>query len=380
MFEKDIAGIILAAGYPSRLREVKPLMKLGGANVIERVTEALLLAGVYNLFLVAGAWRDAIMREYIFRNDIREIHYSLDETDLPSAVQTGTAAIPRNIPAFLLMPADCAAVNPATIKQIINFFKSKADDADIVQPVFEGRPGYPVLLSSRVIPDILSDRTFCSEGFGKFFARYPDRCFRFPVSDSGTVMRIELMSDYELMTIRSERYDLSNPIEGERLLSAEDLPETRKEHSRFVERITDIIGEELYTRRVDIDRDAARCAALLHDVRFFSDNPELAGKRFAFDNNLARAGAIIGGHLGSGIDERELTEKEIVFLADQFAYEDILVSVDRRFERDEYRKRNDGEALFKTRSIHQTASRIIVNIERVIRRPVYELLKRKLAE
>lgn len=379
MFERDIAGIILAAGYANRLRDIKPLMKLSGANVIERTTETLLLAGIYNLYLVAGVWRDQIMRNYLFRNETREILYSADESSLSSAVQAAVASIPRNLKGFMLMPVDCAAVKPRTVTELIAYFHEKENDVDVIQPVYEGVPGYPVLFSVRVIDDIMSDGEYCERAFDKFFTRYPERCVKLPVGDRGAAMRINLMSDYELMNIHSEKSDLSVPAEGYRLLNSEDLPLTRKEHCMFVERIAEIISDELYTRRVEIDHDAIRSAALLHDVRYYADNPELAGKRFAFDNGLVRAGTIIGSHMGSGLDERELTEKEIVFLADQYAYEDILVSVDRRFEREEYRKRNDGEALFNVRRIHRTASRIIVNIERIIGRPLYEVLKRRLA-
>ncbi len=378
MFQRDMAGVLLASGYPNKTREVKYLMKLGRSNVIERATESMILGGIYNLLLVTGENHNLLLRDYLYQNDVRVVGHEGEEDDLTSAVRAGVDALPRNIEAFALMPADCAAVNPETMIEMIRFFKEEVPNADVLVPVLAGKDGFPVLFSAKLIPEILSETNRFPFGIESMIEHFSSRCYRMPVTDDGVVRTIDTMSDFYLMEWQSEDYDLSNPMVGHRLLNRENIPEHIKEHCRFVAEITNVIANELYLRKVDIDRDAAGCAALLHDIKRLEPDHVLAGKRFAFDHGLPRAGSIIGSHMGRGIDDRVLGEKEVVFLADKYAFEDILVSLDRRFDRAEHKYRQDGPRLASVKQAHMMAKTIRGNIDRLIKEPLDIVLKKRL--
>ncbi len=52
--EKKSAGLILAAGFSSRMGSFKPLLPIGDVTAIERVIDTLKKAGVHHIICVTG--------------------------------------------------------------------------------------------------------------------------------------------------------------------------------------------------------------------------------------------------------------------------------------------------------------------------------------
>ena len=51
---KRPAGLILAAGFSSRMKDFKPLMKIGNMTPLEILISHLKIAGVEDIFVVTG--------------------------------------------------------------------------------------------------------------------------------------------------------------------------------------------------------------------------------------------------------------------------------------------------------------------------------------
>ncbi len=67
-----------------------------------------------------------------------------------SSVQAGVRRV-RTM-RFFLLPGDMPLVRPAVLRRLL-----ETEDDDIVVPACDGRRGHPVLLSSRLIPDIIAE-------------------------------------------------------------------------------------------------------------------------------------------------------------------------------------------------------------------------------
>jgi hypothetical protein len=58
--EKKSAGLILAAGFSSRMGSFKPLLPIGDVTAIERVIDTLKKAGVHHIICVTGFQREQL--------------------------------------------------------------------------------------------------------------------------------------------------------------------------------------------------------------------------------------------------------------------------------------------------------------------------------
>ena len=57
-------GLILSAGFSSRMKDFKPLMKIGGRTPLQMLIESFSIAGIKDIFVVVGHNADKI-RGYI---------------------------------------------------------------------------------------------------------------------------------------------------------------------------------------------------------------------------------------------------------------------------------------------------------------------------
>lgn len=58
------AGLILSAGFSSRMKDFKPLMKIGGRTPLQMLIESFSIAGIKDIFVVVGHNADQDTRIY----------------------------------------------------------------------------------------------------------------------------------------------------------------------------------------------------------------------------------------------------------------------------------------------------------------------------
>jgi predicted metal-dependent hydrolase len=138
-----------------------------------------------------------------------------------------------------------------------------------------------------------------------------------------------------------------------------------EDSSRVAEVSIDILSSlKINGRR--FDGAALEAAAMLHDIAKIEKNHALEGEKVLKEIGYENVGYIISTHKDIDIDENgEVTENEILYLADKLVKEDMIIPIGERMKQciDEYG--HNHEALGKIRNRFENAERIIKKIEKI---------------
>ncbi len=143
-----LGGIILAAGLSSRMKDFKPLLKIGNMPMISWVVSMMQYAGAEPIVVVTGYKSEEV--ECILKNSsVIFVHNpNYNNTQMIHSLILGLKELKDVCNRIIITPADVPLIKHDTIENIV-----KAD-GDFVRPLFNGVPGHPVVLSSHLIPMI----------------------------------------------------------------------------------------------------------------------------------------------------------------------------------------------------------------------------------
>ena len=185
-----IGGIVLAAGYSSRMGDFKPLLPVAGVPALKRCIDVLSAAGAETA-VVTGCRREELaprLREWgaceIVNPDYAEGMFTSVLAGVRHFAEKGAEMI-------LLLPCDCAAVPKEAVRQLI---ACAGDRGEYALPTYEGRNGHPLLIPRRYFGEILH---FTGPG-GLKGARslHEDTLLRLSMPWQGTVLDMDTPEDY----------------------------------------------------------------------------------------------------------------------------------------------------------------------------------------
>ena len=185
-----IGGIVLAAGYSSRMGDFKPLLPVAGVPALKRCIDVLTAAGAETA-VVTGCRREELaprLREWgvceIVNPDYAEGMFTSVLAGVRHFAEKGAEMI-------LLLPCDCAAVPKEAVRQLI---ACAGDKGEYALPTYEGRNGHPLLIPRRYFGEILH---FTGPG-GLKGARslHEDTLLRLSMPWQGTVLDMDTPEDY----------------------------------------------------------------------------------------------------------------------------------------------------------------------------------------
>jgi molybdenum cofactor cytidylyltransferase len=146
-------GVILAAGYSSRMSRFKPLCPIGSELLIDRAARLLREGGVERIFAVTGHKRD-LLEERLGVLDVFPLFNDRFDQGMYSSVRRAVRGLPADSPGFLMLPVDYPFVLAGTIKMLVGRFAETP--ADVIYPVWTDRKGHPPAIRSTLYGDILS--------------------------------------------------------------------------------------------------------------------------------------------------------------------------------------------------------------------------------
>ena len=190
-----IRGIVLAAGASSRMGQAKAALPFGqtGETLVARVVRTLLLGGVPDVTVVAGAHIDAVliaMPSHEPRARVIE-HVGWQQGQL-SSLQAGLAAIDGPLlEAALVTLVDVPLVQPSTVGAVIAEWRRTR--AAIVRPADGDRHGHPVIFDRSVFADLRA--ADLSAGAKSVFANH--RVINVQVEDPGAFTDLDTPGDYQ---------------------------------------------------------------------------------------------------------------------------------------------------------------------------------------
>ncbi|MBP5165897.1 MAG: HD domain-containing protein [Oscillospiraceae bacterium] len=119
--------------------------------------------------------------------------------------------------------------------------------------------------------------------------------------------------------------------DAEKILIDHGPPEKVLRHCLAVGELSRILAEALNEAGCRLDTELCRRGGILHDICRTEKNHAERGRELLASMGLEAEAALVGAHMGEGIDAEHIGEKEVVFLADKLLKCDRRVSVETRY-------------------------------------------------
>ena len=148
------AGLILAAGRSRRMGSAKLTLPWRDGTVVEAVVAALRGGGVGRILVVVGADQEAIEQALAGSGVEFVENPRYADGEMLGSIQVGLRAMGDGPRAALLTPGDLPAIQPATVRALIEAWLVSEDALCV--PVNHGRRGHPVLLPRRTWPQVMA--------------------------------------------------------------------------------------------------------------------------------------------------------------------------------------------------------------------------------
>lgn len=338
-----IYGLIMAAGYSSRMGKLKALLPLDGCTVLARCIRSLVNGGASDVFVVTGHKADQVGTEAKTLG-MHEIYNPDYDQGMFASVKAGVQGLPDDASAFLVLPVDIPLVRSSTIRALT--FDYLSNPADIIYPCFRGERGHPPLINVKLIPEILAHDG--NGGLRTVLERHNQNARELNMPDIGILRDLDTPEDYEKAR-RISRRRIPLPEECEALWELAETPLQTREHCKAVAEGACLMAEALNKNRkqqTPLNLNVVNCAALMHDVAKLKRNHEAAGAAILAGYGFSGIADIVAAHRDTDIKpDSPLTEQEIVFLADKLFQGTTPVSLDQRYGKTLARWKDDPEAV-----------------------------------
>jgi len=150
-----VGAVLLAAGEGRRLGGVaKPLIRLAGVPLVNRLLIALSGAGVDEVAVVTGHAREAVEAQ-VQAFPVTLAHNPDYAGGLQGSMRTGLQALHGPFDAVLVVLADQPLITAADLTELIGAFKRR-DGGHVLVPVVDGQRGNPVVLDGAACGQILA--------------------------------------------------------------------------------------------------------------------------------------------------------------------------------------------------------------------------------
>jgi len=179
MNKDNISAIILAAGFSSRMKGFKPLLRIGEKTFAEHAIALFKRAGLGDIVTVVGYLSEKLIPVVKAASSCYVINDNYHD-GMYSSIQTGVNALKHSCDAFFLLPVDIPLGLPTTIRQLSNAF-CKNSLSMVCYPQFQSRRGHPPLINSKLIDEILSYSG--QGGLREFLRRHENLAISIPVED-----------------------------------------------------------------------------------------------------------------------------------------------------------------------------------------------------
>ena len=360
-----LSAIVLAAGYSSRMGELKPLADLRGRTLLARAIGVFMSVGIDDVVVVTGHRGDevAAAAEALGARPVPNPRF---DDGMYTSVQAGAAAVGEGR-RFFLLPVDCPLVRPETAGRLAR--AGAAAGTEVVLPVYGGIPGHPPLLAPELHDEILAGEP--AGGLRELLTDRPKPALRVQVDDAGTLYDADTAGDLGHLRELAATEDLPSEHRCLELLREGGVAPERIAHSEAVAAVGTALTTALKEREQCLCVPLVVSAALLHDVARAEPRHGDAGAELLERLGYSRVARIVRRHmrLGDALGD-DLDETQVVYLADKLVQEDRIVGVEERFAVRFARYAGDPAALEGVRARLAEARLIQARVEAVLGRPL----------
>lgn len=158
---EPLAAVVLAAGTGSRMGGLaKPLIRIGGQTIAQRVVHSLQAAGIGRIAVVVAPHTQQV-RETL-TEALAEPAAGLSFVDVPAggdqmlSLLQGLRHLDQAQGGVMVCLADQPLIDVQAVAELQAAFVARPPHADMVVPCVNGQPGNPVVLSAPLVQEWLS--------------------------------------------------------------------------------------------------------------------------------------------------------------------------------------------------------------------------------
>lgn len=204
-----IAATVLAAGQGHRLgSRPKATLEIDGRSLLERLTAALRGAGIEDIGVVIGPYREALV-PLAAACGLRVLAHPQPHTSLIDSQRLALAAHvagaglavgandgPRHAGAdLLLVVADLPLLAAAHVAPVLQAWRQRPAGIEAMMPLVGGVRGHPVLLSWQAVRRIVT--TPRDLGIRDWLAAHPAAVEPFPATDPAYITDVDTPADVD---------------------------------------------------------------------------------------------------------------------------------------------------------------------------------------
>ncbi|MDR1241352.1 MAG: NTP transferase domain-containing protein [Deltaproteobacteria bacterium] len=321
--------LILAAGFSSRMGRFKPLMRLGGKTLLQRLVALYRKAGLSGISVVCGYKADAV-QSAAEELGVNRVINPRPEEGMFSSIQTGISALAEQSPTvsgLFVHPVDIPLVRPDTVLLVLR--AAERCGGPLLIPAYAGNPGHPPLIDAELFPYILKH-----DGRGGLqavlSAHDPEIV---PVADRNILFDLDEPGDYlKAARVVAGGEEISGEEAEQLLLLYFQPPPALYAHCRAVAEVTGAMLEALASAGVTLDRDLALSGAWLHDLAKGEPKHAVLGGRRLKAMGFPRLARVVALHNECRWPEDiPLDEAAVVALADKLVAGVKRVGLEERF-------------------------------------------------
>jgi len=359
MKKNNFAAIILSAGYSSRMGDFKPLLKFGEYTAVETVVNTFKASGINNIIVVVGHRGKEII-EVLKDSGVKCIENENFPQGMYSSILKALEAIGEEANAFFMLPVDIPLVKKHTIEILKD--KYMQYNKGIIYPAFNGKKGHPPLIDCKYKDIIMKNSE--DGGLKNILSKFEEDSINIPVFDKASVMDMDAKEDYIKLL---KYFNIGAPDREECycILNTYEVPDNIIKHCTKVSKMALYISKELNQSGYNFNENVIEAAALLHDIARRSKNHAKVGAEILTSLGYKYIGNIVATHMDIKVDEKEdITENEILFLADKLTKDDRFISLENRMA--SCLLNNDFKASSEIKRRFTEAKKIKEKVEKVL--------------
>ncbi|MCX5684840.1 MAG: nucleotidyltransferase family protein [Planctomycetota bacterium] len=185
------SAIVLAAGRSRRMGVQKLLLPFGGGTVIGRIVDEILRSPVAETIVVVG--RDGPrIGEALASRPLRVVTNLEPDGEMLSSVRCGLRVLAPGSEAVLVALGDQPTITAGLAGRMIDAFRRGG--RGILVPVHGGKPGHPILFSTRYRDEVLT--RFDDVGLCGLRQAHPEDVLELCVASDGVLKDMDYPEDY----------------------------------------------------------------------------------------------------------------------------------------------------------------------------------------
>jgi molybdenum cofactor cytidylyltransferase len=178
-----IEGIVLAAGYASRMGENKMLLPLGGKTILQKTLENM-MAFVECIYVISGHEHEAIAKHLEDYEKVKLVYNPNYPEGMLTSIKIGVDQL-KGKRAFI-MPGDMPFVKTETFKKLIQA------KGPVIIPSYHFKGGHPILVKTDVLQALATSHVESLRDFLNLYEKH-----YVEVEDEGVCIDIDTRAVYE---------------------------------------------------------------------------------------------------------------------------------------------------------------------------------------